>query len=122
MFVAMRKLLTAVLVLVAALAVTRTSLAAGKTGSTKSKASPHTVSGQIESYNDSAHQLTLKSGSSSMTFTVAPDAQVWAGKESLTLNQLSGKTGSKATVTYTLSGTEKTTHTIRLASGTKTTK
>jgi streptogramin lyase len=111
----MRKII-AVLAVAAATTLAGSAFAASSTKSTKTKTtSSHTANGQIESYDGAAHQLTLKSGSGPLTFTVAPDAKVWAGKESVAVDQLSGRTGAKATVTYVMAGTEKTTHTIRLA-------
>lgn len=119
----MHKLLKAGLVVVAAAALAANAFAATQT-TAKKKAVYHTASGEIQSYDGTAHTLTLKSTTGSTTFQVATDAKVWSGKQSLALDQLGSHTGGKATVSYTESGGQKTTHTIRLSTSppAKTTK
>jgi hypothetical protein len=73
----------------------------------------HTLSGELVDYDPTTRVLTLKVKSGARTFHVAEDAQAWVGQESLPIAGLASRKGTRATVTYTDKGGEKTTRTIR---------
>ena len=87
-----------------ALAQTPAKSPASKTTTAKSAATPkaavHSASGSIESYDASAHSLTLKTAKASSTFEVGTETKVWAGSKSVSTDELSNDTGRHATVKY----------------------
>jgi len=73
----------------------------------------HTLSGELVDYDPTTRVLTLKVKSGARAFQVTEDAQAWVGQESLPIAGLARLKGTRATVTYTDKGGEKTTRTIR---------
>lgn len=112
----MRKFLTATMAMAFAAAVASGAVAA--TSKTHHRTGGHSLSGTIEAYDAAAHTLTLKTSKGSTTFTLAPDAKVWAGSKSVAVDALASDTGAKATVSYSESGGQKTAKTVRVASAT----
>ena len=103
------------------------SPAAPKTTASKStsksaaaKPAAHTASGTIESYDATAHSLTIKGAKASSTFDVGMDTKVWSGSKSVTVDELSSDTGRKATVKYTEADGKKTASSVRVAAAAST--
>jgi hypothetical protein len=116
----MRNFLKMTLALALGVAMATTAFAASSTAtSTKSKTGAHSTSGTIESYDATAHTLTIKTAKGSTTFNLATDAKVWVGSKSSTADELS-KTGAKATVKYTEKEGTKTATSVHVASSTTT--
>jgi phage baseplate assembly protein gpV len=125
----MPKLLAAGMALTFAGAVAGTALAqtpakspANKTTAAKSAAAPkaavHSASGSIESYDASAHSLTLKTAKASSTFEVGNDTKVWAGSKSVTADELSNDTGRHATIKYSEHDGKKMATSVHVAAAT----
>jgi len=79
------------------------------------KAAVHSASGSIESYDASAHSLTLKTAKASSTFEVGTDTKVWSGSKSVATDELSSDTGRKATVKYSEQDGKKMAKSVRVA-------
>lgn len=82
--------------------------------STHAKRTHHTLSGAIDTYDPTAHTLTLKTTKSSVVFQVAA-AKVWVGAKSVSLDDIAAQKGAQATVSYALKAGEKKASTVRIA-------
>ena len=90
-----------------ALAVTTVTLAA--------KPKEEWASGQIARVDLAAKSVVIKQGSHEMTFALAPDAQVMAGKKTLQTTDLSNGVGKHVKVRYTTQGSSKIANRLEIA-------
>jgi hypothetical protein len=110
--ITMKKILTTVLA-GALVAVAAAGAFAATTGA-KHKSGDHKVSGTIQAYDATTHSLTVKTAKGETSFNVAPDAKVWTGAKSVTLDDLAEAKGRKATVAYSEDAGQKTAKTVRI--------
>ena len=88
------------------------SAVASKPAAAKPKA--HTATGTIESFDASAHTLTVKGTKSTWTFSVS-DAKVWSGTKSVGVEDLSSHSGAHVTVKYADQDGQKVASSVRIA-------
>lgn len=92
------------------------SLAVGSLASaaSRSQAGGHSATGTIEAYDGSTRVLSLRTGMGSTLFDLEPDARVWTGSRSVSVDELEQRIGARATVQYTVSGERLKARSVRV--------
>ncbi len=88
---------------------------------TAAKAETHALSGALEKYDASTNTITITASSGApQTLTLAPNAQVRNGKETLAAKDLTGEVGHQVRVQYTEAGGQKMAQSVAIQAGAST--
>lgn len=78
------------------------------------------ASGRIERFDAGTRTLVLVQGKHDMTFTLAPDARILQGKQTLPTTDLGNDVGRPVRVQYTMTGATRTAQRVQVRDAAKT--